>query len=270
MPQQIAQSKTAYGSCNTFCKELYAHEHENLYKKLSSSFETVPADNHMLQDSAYKVRYKVYCEENHYEKGNNGREVDQYDYRSPHVILKHKHTDSPLGTVRLVTQDPENPFSSLPLQSVCKHELLHSSKVLPVGRTAEMSRFCMSQTFYRDRWDKLNKKAEVSEKLQEQEQQLMPLAKLLLIQGILETSIKYGITHFCAAMEPWLIRILASLGIFFRTIGVNIDFHGKRQLCYIDVHEMFLEARLARPDIWYIVTNRGAIEEQFMQMQARI
>ena len=72
-------------------------------------------------------------------------------------------------------------------------------------------------------------------------------------------SIEHGITHWCALMEPTLLRMLAAMAIRFRPIGPSVEFRGRRQPCYIDVYEMLEAVRHERPAFWEMITDGGTL-----------
>ena len=71
------------------------------------------------------------------------------------------------------------------------------------------------------------------------------------------SSIRNGITHWVAEMEPALIRMLARLGMHWNPLGPIIEFHGKRQPCYTVLDAMLQRMLKERPDIWQVFTDGG-------------
>jgi N-acyl amino acid synthase of PEP-CTERM/exosortase system len=70
-------------------------------------------------------------------------------------------------------------------------------------------------------------------------------------------SIENGITHWCAVMEPTLLRLLTRLGIHFEPIGPMIEYHGRRQPCYIPLEVLLPRVQRERPDVWDVITRGG-------------
>ena len=83
--------------------------------------------------------------------------------------------------------------------------------------------------------------------------------RLGLIQSLVRMSTEYGITHWCAAMEPTLLRMLSAMAIRFRPIGPLIEYHGLRQPCYCVVDDMLNEVRRERPAFWSVLTDEGTL-----------
>lgn len=72
-------------------------------------FALLVADNSVLQQEVYKIRYQVYCQELNYEPPENfpdQMEVDAYDSHSIYCLLKHKPTGIYAGCVRIII--PQN------------------------------------------------------------------------------------------------------------------------------------------------------------------
>src|SRR5882757_918128 len=85
-----------------------ASEAQSLVDLYNEIFEAVPADTAELRDECFRIRHQVYCLENNFlpisgELG--GREIDEYDSRARHGLLRFRKTGACLGTVRLVLPD---------------------------------------------------------------------------------------------------------------------------------------------------------------------
>ena len=79
------------------------------------------ADTPELQKEVYRIRYQVYCEELEYEPKENfpdGMEIDIYDQKSIHYLLKHNATESYAGCVRVVLPEKRQCKSQFPWQQV--------------------------------------------------------------------------------------------------------------------------------------------------------
>jgi N-acyl amino acid synthase of PEP-CTERM/exosortase system len=72
-------------------------------------------------------------------------------------------------------------------------------------------------------------------------------------------SMQHGITHWCALMEPTLLRMLAAMAIRFKPIGPMVEFRGRRQPCYIDLSEMLNAVLCERPTFWEMITDGGSL-----------
>lgn len=228
---------------------------ETLLKRFCSHFETLPADTPERLRIAHKIRYQVYCVENPHEKSGNsdGVERDEFDAHAAHSLLVYRTARAALGTVRLILPLRNDPEHSFALQRVMDAPSLRELRKLPLHSTAEVSRFSISREFRRmaDALGNADQSAFVSNS--------GPLMRLGLIQGLVRMSVQHGITHWCALMEPTLLRLLAAMAIRFRPVGPMVEYRGLRQPCYCDVFDMLNAVRTERPAFWSVLTDGGAL-----------
>jgi N-acyl amino acid synthase of PEP-CTERM/exosortase system len=228
-----------------------------------SWFQVRVASSDDLRDAVFRLRYRVYCIENPFEDPSanpDGRETDEYDGHSAHSLLTYRPTGTSAGTVRLVLPMPDDLDRSFALQRVCNHPLLRDRKQFPVERTAEVSRFCISKEFRRRLGDGSCVGGEISDGVEmsaEEERRILPHLSLGLIESLVRMSIENGISHWCALMEPTLLRLLTRLGIHFEPIGPLIEYHGRRQPCYIPLNVLLPRVKRERPDVWDVITRGG-------------
>jgi N-acyl amino acid synthase of PEP-CTERM/exosortase system len=83
--------------------------------------------------------------------------------------------------------------------------------------------------------------------------------RLGLIQALVRMSAQYGITHWCAVMEPTLLRMLDTMAIRFSPIGPVVEHHGLRQPCSCDVAESLRAVKQEHPAFWDVLTCGGTI-----------
>ena len=83
--------------------------------------------------------------------------------------------------------------------------------------------------------------------------------RLGLIQILLQMSAQHGITHWCALMEPTLLRMLAGMGIRFKPIGPLVEHHGLRQPCSADIAQVLQAVKRERPAFWEVLTCGGVL-----------
>lgn len=216
-------------------------------------FDTYPADTPELLEKAYRVRYRVYCEENCFENPHDhptGLEIDEFDTRSVHTLLVDRENRAVAGTVRLILPDWSDPEGSLPVNTVSGRRQLHSD------RCAEISRFAVSKEYRR-----------LSETLAEQcdchasRRLVMPCITLGLMKGVISMSVEHGITDLYAVMEPSLLRLLSRFAIYFKPMGPLVDYHGLRQPCHVNLETLLERIKMGRPDVWDMVTDEGRILE---------
>jgi N-acyl-L-homoserine lactone synthetase len=187
---------------------------------------------------AYRLRYQTYCVERGYEASSTGLEIDEFDDRSHHVILRHRRSGAPVGTVRLVLADPDAPLNSFPLQRLCDPRHLQT---LPIGSTAEISRFAVPK---RSRAIGSSSAA---------------LVRLGLMRGLLKMSRELQLTHWCAVMERSLLRLLRSTAIYFDPMGPMVEHHGLRQPTWAAIDRILAQMRREQGAVWSFVTDGGRL-----------
>ena len=187
--------------------------------------------------AAHLLRHQVYCIERGYERGyslgGEQIEIDEFDTHSHHAILTNRRSGEVVGTVRLVVADPARPDHSFPMQQVCPP--LHP--YVPISTSAEVSRFAISK----------------------QRRGALPLMRLSLMRGMAKLSMELGLTHWCATMEPALLRLLQATGIHFRAIGGLVEHHGLRQPCYNTIDEIARGVEAQSPELYDFFTDNGRI-----------
>jgi len=128
----------------------------------------------------------------------------------------------------------------------------------PVRRTAEVSRFSIVRSF---RHHTPNQGFEAQLSPEEWRRMLFHLP-LGLIRSCVEMSVREGMTHWAAVMEPALLRLLTRLGIHFNPLGPLVEYHGRRQPCWVDLGIMLDRVHAERPDVWDVITDGGRLWPQ--------
>lgn len=218
-------------------------------------------------DAVYRLRYQVYCVENAFEEPAefpDGRERDPFDGQAIHSLLVHRQSDAAAGTVRMVLPALDA-GGILPLDTVCDDASLRDERLLPRTATAEISRFAISKQFRRRRRPRWSTESWTAQTANHDvafgadlHRRLIPHLCLGLIEALVVNSARHGLTHWCAAMEPSLLRMLRTLGIHFRHLGPLVEHHGLRQPCYTEVDSMLHRVYRERFDIWNLITDHGA------------
>lgn len=215
-------------------------------------------------EQAHRLRFQVYCVENPFENPTDnpdGLERDGYDAKSVHSLLSHRATGHLVGAVRLILPDPDRPGRSFPMQEVCADPRIADPAVFPTRRAAEVSRFCVSREFRRRLGEA--RYADVGEAEAQaraaEERRLLPYVTLGLIRGLVRMSVEHGVRHWCIVVEPPLLRLLKTLGFVFENLGPLVQHHGLRQPCHADLERLLAGVRRLRPDVWEVVTDRGAL-----------
>jgi len=223
-----------------------------LLASFEQRFRVMTADTPDLLERVYRLRYQVYCIENAFEDPGafpDGLETDAYDAASAHSLMVDRHTGAAMGAVRIVLPRPGAVDRSFPVQQVCNDRRLHDPNLLPLERMGEVSRFCISKDFRR--------RHQVGQ------------AKLGLIRAAIAMTVANGLTHWAAAMEPWLLRLLRRLGIVFDPVGPPISYHGRRQPAMVALRPMLERVWRERPDVWMVITARGSLWLELCRLENR-
>jgi N-acyl amino acid synthase of PEP-CTERM/exosortase system len=176
-------------------------------------------------------------------------ETDPYDAVSSHALLCYRKTGETVGTVRLV---PGAQAETLPMYSLLEKAGIGRAALPPLERTAEISRFAVSNEFRRRLGDALYGKP-VDEA--PDGRRVIPHVTLGLMAMAFRMSRQCGVEYFCAVMEPSLIRLLARFGMRWQMVGPPLDYHGLRQSCFARIDEMAAAIAAERPDIYDLLTD---------------
>ncbi len=195
----------------------------------------------------FRLRFEVYCLERNFEPGIDGLESDEFDQYSRQVALFHRSSGELVGTVRMIMPPHGSTEHDFPMAHVCDATLLDP---LPVDTTVEISRFAISKK-------RRNCTASAS-----------ALARLALVQGLVKLSAELGITHWCAVMEPSLVRLLRTTSINFLPIGPLVEYHGVRQPCYNRLNDLLDSVALGQPDLWNYLTRQGSLWRALIRQTA--
>ena len=199
--------------------------------------DVIVANTPELITECLRLRYQVYCLEKGYEPGINGLETDVFDENARHVLLIHRASGEALGTVRVIAPSNTNGLNSLPMTAHCAPGLLSS---LPPLTTGEISRFAIS-------------------KRRRMTCGAGTLIRHGLMQGILRVSRELGLTHWCAVMEPMLLRLQKRSAIYFEELGPLIEYHGTRQPSFGHIEKVLSGIKFGQWDVWNYVTLGGTL-----------
>ncbi len=228
-----------------------------LLEAFNKHFDVVHADTPELRRQAHQIRYRVYCLETGFEDAQafpDGLEKDAFDTHSAHALLIHRASATAMGTVRLVLPLAHAPDASFAVQGVAGDASMRDGSAFPLGSTAEVSRFCISRTFRRRAGDTLYDQPENAGTGDAGDRRSGPLMRLGLIQALVRMSARHGITHWCAVMEPTLLRMLDAMAIRFTRVGPPIEHHGLRQPCYCRIDEALEAVKKERPAFFDVLT----------------
>jgi N-acyl amino acid synthase of PEP-CTERM/exosortase system len=229
---------------------------ESLLYTFNTYFQVMTALSEEELQQAFRIRYQVYCVENPFENAADhpdGLERDEFDSHSVHSLLIHRPSGHAMGTTRLILPVQDALERSFAIQHVGDYPQL---KLLPLHRMAEVSRFSISKQFRRRESDTLYEGLDT----QRGRRSIAPLMSLGLIQSLVRMSAEHGITHWCATMEPTLLRLLEAMGIRFESLGPLVQYHGVRQPCYCEVESMLRRVKREKRPLWEVLTDGGLLE----------
>lgn len=187
--------------------------------------------------AAWRLRYRVYCEETGYlpkEENLDGFEFDEYDARAHQSLLIHRESGMLAGTVRLILPQHSGSGPELPAFQASKALSALSDEILPRATTAEISRFSVDPLFRRRMTDGLYPD-QVAGAPQLDLHRAAPKMMLGLTVSLIDMSLEHELTHVCAVIDPALLRLMRRIGVHFTQVGAPVDFHGLRQPVYAEV-----------------------------------
>jgi N-acyl amino acid synthase of PEP-CTERM/exosortase system len=235
-----------------------------LFSLYARWFDVVPADSPAQLAEAFRLRYQVYCVENTFEQAAqhpDGQESDEFDRHSVHSLLVHRPTGMVAGTVRLILPNGSGDIAALPVSQVCTDPALRDPVRFPPDRTAEISRFAVSKAFRRRITDTTHVDMHFVEGAPadraHERRVLTPNITLGLMKAIAEMSIRNGVTHLTAMMEPALLRLTSRLGIKFTPLGRLVEYHGQRQPCFARLEDLGLALMKFSPEAHELVSDQG-------------
>jgi len=240
----------------------------DLYNTFHSHFDVVSADTIGLMETAFRIRYQVYCVEKAFEDAAtfpDQMETDEYDMHSAHSLVRCKTSGQYTGMVRLVLPNPVDTGKSLPMEKHCQSGIKASGvdlSSIPRDSIAEISRFSISKELKRQCSRKPVISVVDAEKEREDkvaDTQMMPHITLGLFAGIVRMSAQNNITHWLSVMEPMLFRFLSRYGIYFQKIGPIVDYHGRRQPAVASIDSVLSGIYAHRKDVWEIITDYGNV-----------
>lgn len=218
-------------------------------------------------DEVFEVRYQVYCIDRPFEDPNcfaDKREHDEYDSRSAHALIRHRLTRDGVATVRLVMAGDNPEQADFPMEGPCIHHMDQQARDAFAGvareQVAEISRMAISREFRR----RLNEDESASGASDfvcysdsENGKRALPYISLGLLAAILQMSVRYGITHWMAVMEPAQLRLLKRFGVEFDHLGPVLEYHGRRRPAFTEAASLIEGIRKRRPDVWSLITDNG-------------
>lgn len=241
--------------------------HEDVSTIFNSVFNVELATSTEAINEVFEVRYQVYCIDKPFEDPScfvNKREHDAYDPRSAHALIRHRITRDSVAAVRLVMAGNNPAHSDFPMEGPCLPRMDQTARDAFASarreQVAEISRMAVSREFRR----RLNEDESASGASDfvcysdsENGKRAMPYISLGLFSAILQMSVKHGITHWMAVMEPAQLRLLKRFGVEFDHVGPVMEYHGCRRPAFTEAASLIEGIRKRRPDVWSLITDAG-------------
>jgi N-acyl-L-homoserine lactone synthetase len=218
---------------------MYVHQGDAV-ALLERHFTVEVAETVEALREAQHLRHQVFCLERKLWPGQGSErlETDDYDTHSRHVLLRQVRTGEVLGTARLVLgTEIGGQAARLPMLKYCAPDLLRD---LPIATTAEISRFAISKA--------RRQAGSNSDRL----------LRYALMRGILGVSQALGLTHWCALMEPSLLRLLRAAGVGFEPLGPAISAYGLRLPAAAEIGSTLISGAYRCPDLYRFVAQGQA------------
>lgn len=195
---------------------------------LGVAFPSKLVKNMQDLEKLYQLRYEVYCVQKGFlNPGNypNHCETDIFDQHSLHFGA-FDDLGNALGTLRLVKQSSQG----FPMADHCKINV--PDHIL--DNAGEISRLAVSKMIRKRKNDgeygmvvggrEMDIKPEI--RPENNKRRHRPDIVVGLYKSLYQESRKHGITHWIAAMEPGLLKLLRRFYFNFETIGPEVDYYG--------------------------------------------
>ena len=227
--------------------------------QFSKYFELVFAESPQLQDEVFRIRHQVYCEDLSYESVTpDGRERDEYDRHSKHLLLRTAKTGVRVGCTRLILPRPEQPSFPLPFERTCAATIdrrLIDPAALPRDSIAEVSRLAVVREFRRRKGEELSKDGAAVIDYGTPKQPRFPYIQLGLYLGAITLAHRFGIKTIFFLTEPRLAEHFEKLGFSVQQIGGPVEHRGLRVPSMSSVDETIAGLRFYMRPIYKVVAR---------------
>lgn len=238
------------------------------YGQYWKTFDVVRADTEELRRKAYRLRYKVFAEENRFVNPDaypDGLEKDLFDDHALVFLLMHRQSGEAAGTLRLILPQDRKPLTSFELQKHCDHPLLQIEN-RAMGM-CEISRFCMAQRFRKRYHDGRMLPAYYEQDMNEREaaigmptfQRRIPYAPLGMMMAAFEAALERGITECITAYELDQLYTFNRLGIDYRVLGPRLYNFGETQPLVFSIRTALDGMAEANPECFEVASDRGRL-----------
>lgn len=247
-------------------------DHLNLGEGFSKYFRIDAALDDGLKDEVFRIRHSVYCEDLQFESTRpDGREIDHYDARSVHCLLRTATAPfRPVGCTRVVLTDPRDPAAPLPFEVSCAAALDRSiidPARLPRERIAEISRLAVHRDYRRRRGEEHTPVHIDSSDFSDGDRPRFPFVPTSLLLGAVALADCCGIETVFVLTEPRLAAHFAKLGVRVQQIGTVVEHRGNRIPSVMHVQEIIRDMRAILHPLWHLV--REEIGRDFSEARSQ-
>lgn len=215
-------------------------------------FEIVPALSDALKDEVYRIRHQVYCEDLKFESTRpEGRETDEHDLNSLHLLMRNVKTNEFIGCTRIVRPRLDDLHYQLPFEKTCA-TVLDRSIIDPARlrreRIAEVSRLAVVGGYRRRKGEACSPISISDDDYGTPKLPRFPYIPIGLYLGTTELARLNGIDTLFVLTEERLARHFGKLGVKLQFIGDRVEHHGKRTPSMMSVSGIIKDIRsIIRP-----------------------
>lgn len=208
-----------------------------LQETTSPYFNGIVIDDapHLLAES-HRLRYQVYCLERHFlpaEQYPDEFEADVYDPHSVHLgVLNLKGEVA--ATARLVQRSD----AGFPMFDHCSLFAQETAVDDPAFTVVEISRLSVSRRYNKRAGDGFYGLQGATMRPGGPERRGGGELVMTLYKAVYQVSKRRGFTHWLAATERSLQRLIAKYGFPFRPIGPETDYYGRVVPYLLDLREL--------------------------------
>lgn len=203
----------------------------------SERYQIMIANTDSLRADAYRVRCQVFCEELGYEMHQlQGKESDEHDDGSLHILLRERASHVPVGCFRLVMPKPHGPVW-LPFD---KYGVAHVQperfdwSTIDRANSVEISRLALLRGSRRNR--QADEHAGAS----------TPFLATAMFYAVASLSVNLGIETIFMVIEPSLGRLISRFGFRLDQISQPFEYFGRRATFTTNSVRMRGEAQLLK------------------------
>lgn len=217
----------------------------------------IKGENYQEYLSMHQLRYQVFCNEvqfldpDHYPAG---LEIDDFDAVSEHFLAtRADHNDAAIATVRLVRWSERRSFPTARHYGGLVEQLQRSG--FPLASTAEISRLCIAKQYRQRAKDGLlglDGYEGGDDRRRRYPEVILELFKVMYLASRFDL----GITHWIAAFEDSLYRLLDRYGVHMESLTPDeIDYHGKVRIYGASIPQILEAMKMRRSEFYTFFTE---------------